>query len=262
MSSNILLNKNKRIGKVLFIVEGEDDEIRILHKIFTKIFDYKYEKLDRSAKYYKYEPKDKTENSTSSIFVINTEESNIKFVEDANGYLDNLFVKLINEYKFPVDKAAIYYIFDRDHKSNTDKKLIEELIYKLRNSREPNEEFDNQGLLLLSYPAIESFTTSNYSKDTFNIEFETGDQVKKFLHENNYTNQRINLETMKHAVCEMNNALKTIGIDEYDFDNFYDTNMKVYNYEEEHFKIHKKYKLLSLLCIALMDLGLIEIEFI
>ena len=55
---NIELNKNKRIGKVLFIVEGEKTEFNILHKIFTKIFDYQYESHKRSGKYKIYNKKD------------------------------------------------------------------------------------------------------------------------------------------------------------------------------------------------------------
>ena len=35
----VKLNKDKRIGKVLFIVEGEKTEFLILRNIFTTIFD-------------------------------------------------------------------------------------------------------------------------------------------------------------------------------------------------------------------------------
>lgn len=225
MSKVIFADNNKRIGKVLFIVEGIKTEINILHRIFTKIFDYQYEKLDRLDRYRPYNKKD---NPLSSIFVINTEESNIKYIDDASGYLDNLFTKLINDYKFPVDKAAIFYIFDRDNYSNTNENLVVDLINRLGNSRESNDEYDRQGLLLLSYPSIESFTASNYIKNSFNLEIEK--------------------------------AIKNIGIESYDLDNFKDTNLKIYNYEENHYRKTKKYKLLSLLCAALLDLGLIAIE--
>ena len=45
---DIKLNKNKRIGKVLFIVEGEKTEFLILRKIFTSIFDYQLEMEKRN----------------------------------------------------------------------------------------------------------------------------------------------------------------------------------------------------------------------
>lgn len=253
---NLSLN-NKKIGKVLFIVEGIKTEINMLHKIFTNIFDYQYEKLDRLER---YKPYNRKENPTSSIFVINTEESNIKDVEDANGYLDNVFIKLINQYNFPVDKATIFYIFDRDNKSNTDRAIIEDLLSKLNNSRESNEDYDRQGLLLLSYPSVESFTASNYIKDCFNVEMETGNELKQYLNDKNISYQKINGETFKAAVGEMIKALNLIGIDEYDLDNFKDTNLNIFNYQEENYKKNKKYKLLSLICLALIDLGLVTIE--
>jgi len=103
MSKIVFANNNKRIGKVLFIVEGIKTEIKILYKIFTNIFDYQYEKLDRLDRYRPYNKKD---NPLSSIFVINTEESNIKDIKDANGYLDNLFERLISRWIKP-----LYFIF-------------------------------------------------------------------------------------------------------------------------------------------------------
>jgi hypothetical protein len=72
---DICLNKNKSIGKVLFIVEGGRTEPYILRKIFTTIFDYQMEMIIRDKKYTKYNSK---ENPTSQVFVINAEESNIK----------------------------------------------------------------------------------------------------------------------------------------------------------------------------------------
>lgn len=251
-------SSDKHIGRVLFIVEG-NDEIKILYRIFTKIFDYKYEKLDRYDKYKAYNTKD---NPLSSIFVINTENSDIKNINDGNKYLDGLYIKLINEYGFPVNKAAIYYVFDRDKKSNTDNDLIKELILKLNNARESSNDFDMPGLLLLSWPSIESFTMSNYISDSFAINngADIGNNLKKLLNDKNISYQKINKDTLKLAVQEMYKALERLDLHEYDLDDFKDTNLKVFNYEEDCYKINKKYRLLSLLCIALIDLGLITIE--
>lgn len=255
MDRNIKLNKDKKIGKVLFIVEGLKDEVYILKKIFTSIFDYQYESKNRVGK---YKPNNLKDNPSSSIFVINTEESNISHIYDVNSYLDNLFTELINDYDFPVDKSAIYYIFDRDVKSNT-KEHVEDLIYKLENSRE-NEGFDKAGLLLLSYPAIESFTVSNFIEDSFKLTYELGDEVKVFLHNNNLASQRINNESLLRAAREMSYALDSIGVSDYDLDDFGISNRKILDYQEDHYSDNKVYKILSLLCIAFIDLGLIEIE--
>ncbi|MCT4663012.1 MAG: hypothetical protein N4A40_14235 [Tissierellales bacterium] len=255
MNKDIVINKNKKIGKVLFIVEGQTDEIYILRKIFTSIFDYQCQSIERAGK---YRPSNLKDNPSSSVFVVNTQESNISDIYDENDYLDELFTELINNYEFPVDKAAVYYIFDRDVKSNS-KQHIEDLIYKLQNSRE-NEEFDKAGLLLLSYPAIESFTVSNFIDDSFDIAYELGNDVKTFLHSKNLANQRISKETLSKAVIEMTHSLETIGVSDYDLDNFGESNEKIFNYQENYYDENKVYKLLSLFCIAFIDLGLIQIE--
>lgn len=94
--------------------------------------------------------------------MINAKESSIKNIDRDNGFLDNLFMELIENYDFDVDNAAIYYLFDRDSRSNTDATFIEGLLSVLVNSRD-NDSFDRQGILLLSYPSIESFTLSNFA---------------------------------------------------------------------------------------------------
>ena len=63
-------------------------------------------------------------NSHSKVAVINTKESNITDITDSEQYLDNLFEMLNDKYDFSVDQSAIYYLFDRDPKSNTDKDKI------------------------------------------------------------------------------------------------------------------------------------------
>lgn len=255
----IKINKEKRIGKVLFIVEGKD-EIYILNKIFTGVFDFQYEVKDRVGKYTPHNLKD---NPSSSIFVINTKTSNIKSildVYDAEGYLSEVFTQLINEYNFPVDKCTIFYIFDRDIKSNTDNEVFNQLIDKLVDSKESNEEFEKPGLLLLSYPAIESFTVSNFQENSFELTYELGSEVKRFLGSKHWANQQINKESVINAVKEMFYALEQIGMSGFDLDNCKECNKVIYDYEMQFYSENNTFKLLSLLCVALIDLGLIEID--
>lgn len=54
-------------------------------------------------------------------------------------------------------------------------------------------------------------------------------------------------------------SLNQINANNYDLDDFFETNQKIINYQEENFNKNNGYKLLSLLCIAFIDLGLIEI---
>lgn len=253
---NIILNKGKSIGKVLYIVEGGKTEPYILHKIFTKVFDYQVETILREKGYHKYNSK---ENLTSQVFVINAEESNIKNIDKDNEFLNNLFRTLIEDYDFDIDNSAIYYLFDRDNQSNTDLAFIEELLTSLTNSRE-NKNYLRQGLLLLSYPSIESFTLSNFQKDCFNKKFKIGDDLKTYLHEQKLNHQNISDETLCSATEELFKAFSAMNIDNYDIDNFGDCNTSIFHYEEATFSKEQLYKTLSLVCISLMDLALIEIK--
>ena len=252
---SVHLNKNKSIGKVLFIVEGGRTEPYILRKIFTTIFDYQLETILRDKGYHKYNSK---KNATSQVFVINAEESNIKNIEKDNQFLNNLFAELIENYDFDIDNAAIYYLFDRDNKSNTDKNFIENMVSVLVNARD-NEGYDRQGMLLLSYPSIESFTVSNFAERCFDLSFDTGNDVKQYAHEMNYNHQKISENTILFAVRELMRALERVELKEFDIDLFGNTNKKVFDYEEKEYRKTQKYHLLSLLVIALLDLGLIEL---
>lgn len=252
------INKDKSIGRVLFIIEGETTEEFILHKIFTKIFDYNFTRIYRNGKIYKYTSKT---NKNSQVFIMNAKDSNIKFIgNDGTEYLDKVFSSLITEYNFRFENAAIFYIFDRDHKSNTNTKLIEDLLSHLANSREESEDFQRQGLLLLSYPCIESFTASNFVPDCFDIPIDTGDNLKRFLHEQKAIQNKIDSDTLLTAAGEMHKAFQKIGISDYDIDDFAQCNINIFKWEEDHCSKTSMYRLLSLLSIALVDLGLIGIE--
>lgn len=71
---------------------------------------------------------------------------------------------LRKKYDFPVDNAAIYYLFDRDPKSNTDVERIKTYIDTLK------DPYDNgitkAGMFLLSYPSIEAYTVSGFEKNS------------------------------------------------------------------------------------------------
>ena len=198
--------------------------------------------------------------STSKIAVINTEESNISDICDENCYLDSVFETLISEYDFPVDKAAIYYIFDRDPKSNVDVPLIRKLISQLKNAYE-NEDGLRGGLLLLSYPCIESYVVSNFIDDTHLIEFAIGWEVKAFVAKNNTQIQynKITEDTVKKVASEM---IKYFDIEQIplEIDNMGRTNSEIFERQELRYAQSKTYKLVSLLSVALIDLGIIEFD--
>lgn len=222
----IRLNKEKSIGKVLFVVEGGKTESYILHRIFCKILDYQMETFLRDKGYDKYNSK---ENPTSQVFVINAEESNIKYIEKDNEYLNNLF-----------------------------RELIENLLSILGNSRDNG--FERQGMLLLSYPSIEAFTLSNFVRESFEQKFSTGHKLKLHLHEHKVNQSNITEATLLQATEAMFESINDIGIEDVNVDAFGETNKDIFYYEENVYVKEKAYRALSLVTIALIDLGLLEIE--
>ena len=251
----IELHKDKNIGKVLFIVEGAKTEPYIMTKMFTGIFDYQLETKLRGKGYKQFNSKI---NPDSKIFVINTQQSNIQFIEKDDGYLNNLFKELIEKYDFDIDNAAIFYIFDRDDQSNTDSVFLENMLSKLVNSRD-NPDYDRQGLILLSYPSIESFTLSCYRDNVMCMGFETGQKLKTFLGAQKINNQRIDEAALLHAASELLNALDLINDCSFDLDDFSECNLDVFHNEESGKNKNGLYQCMSLLIIALMDLGLVEL---
>ena len=207
---SIRLNKEKSIGKVLYIVEGGKTEAILLYRIFCDILDYQMETILRDKGYHKYNSK---ENFTSQVFVINAEESNIKYIDKDNKFLDRVFVELIENYDFDVDNAAIYYLFDRDNQSNSDLELIKNLLSTLVNARD-NNGFERQGMLLLSYPSIEAFTLSNFAENSFERKYKIGAKLKQDLHDNNYNQSHISESTLLKAAEELLKALDKIDVGE------------------------------------------------
>ena len=248
------INKDKSIGRVLFIVEGARTEFSLFRRIFCDVLGYEYiEKRRNNAKFFKNKNK-----STSKVAVINTEGSNISSICDNNDYLDRIFEILISEYNFPVDNAAIYYIFDRDAKSNLNKQLIEKLIGQLKNAYE-NDNGERGGVLLLSYPSIEAYIVSNFIDDTYLMKFEIGDKVKEYITTQNKIIQlnKITAETIEKAANEMMKYFKSEEID-FCIDNIGQMNEEVFKRQETEYNKQKAYNLVSLLSIVFIDLGIIE----
>lgn len=78
------------------------------------------------------------------------------------------------------------------------------MISQLKNAYE-NEDGLRGGLLLLSYPCIESYVVANLIDNTHMIEFAIGEQLKAFVAGKNTEIQynKINEDTIRKAACEM-----------------------------------------------------------
>ena len=83
LNKKFKFNKDKNIGSVLYIVEGERREINLLGYIFKEIL--KYDEvigIDRSGnERIKYISK---ENKNSKVFIINSEQSNVQSIANTH----------------------------------------------------------------------------------------------------------------------------------------------------------------------------------
>lgn len=249
------LVKNKRIGKVLFIVEGGQHEFSLLKKIFGDILEYKRIEKRRNKPTYYVSRND----SHSVVAIVNTKTSNIESINEKE-YLDAIYTELIEKYSFDVTNASVYYIFDRDPESNTNQNLISELITSLKNSRE-NEDNMMGGMLILSYPSIEAYEISHFIEKSYMTKARLGSDVKAMIAKNAkvISMNKISDETILHACKELKSCLEENHIN-FDVDEFPEVNEQIFNEEEKFFENNNAYFLLSMMSWVLMDLGILRGE--
>ena len=202
LNNKIKLNKNKNIGKVIYIVEGERREINLLTIIFKRILGYK-EIITRTRRGKETFLLESDENVQSKIAIINSEKSNISSIEN----------------KF--DQIG--------------------------------------GMLLLSYPAIETFIISNFEKEMIKFserfDFEKN-KLKRYINDKKYDDSKLNEKSIENAFKEMINSLRYIKIDKINLDDISDFNKEIFEYEITS----KRQYMLSLLLISFIDLGIIEMD--
>ena len=162
----IKINKDKCIGNVIFVVEGKKTEFEIIKNIFTDLLNYDiYESNDdKSITKFKHHTM-----RANKILVVTHEFPQIKHL---NKNIEKVINKLI-EYEINYEDMAMYFIYDRDRDSNTSTQ-IEDAIRKYKNSR--CNDFDTNGMLLLSYPCIEAIYFNNANNDK---RFVCGNEIKE-----------------------------------------------------------------------------------
>ncbi len=247
------LNKEKRIGRILFVVEGSQTEFSILKRIFSNILGYTYIEKRRNKLTYFTNGKDRY----SQVAIINTKESNIKDISENEDYLDEVFETLRERYHFPVDQSAIYYLFDRDPKSNTNTELIEKYILSLAN---PYDNEDFKAGQLLSYPSVESYIVSNFKNDARNMCFSLGREIKTYIGKNTDIQiNKISEETIIKAADEFLRYLSDEQI-AFDIDNFSNASHNIFNKQEIEYLSGRGFKLFSMLTLAFLQMGIIDME--
>lgn len=247
------LNKEKHIGRVLFIVEGSQTEFSILRRIFCNILGYSYIEKRRNRPSYFTSTRDRF----SQVAVINTRESNIRDISENETYLDDVFDVLREQYQFPVDQSAIYYLFDRDPKSNTDSALIEQYILSLANPYD-NENGYKAGQLLLSYPSIESYIISNFRDGSHSMRFALGKDTKSYIGSNtDIQMNKITEETLIKAAHEFLAYLDSEAV-AFDIDEFAGASHVVFTKQEKEYLSGAGFRLFSMLTLAFLQMGILE----
>ena len=257
MAYKVTLNKNKNIGKVVFIVEGDKKEHSLLSYVFKEILDYSIVDVKRDKNpYEKYISK---QNPESRIFVVSSMNSNIASAgETGKEFLDRVFSTLFIEYSLDITNAAVYYIFDRDNESNLFIET-EKLTKILKNSRD--NEYESNGLLLLSYPCIEAYIKTCIDDCPCEM-VETPKSLKSIVASAEYQYSKLCDSSL---ICSCINMLfgieKLCGrtLTESDLDDFAEIGCKVLSEENDFYLTQKQYMILSLLSVAFIDLGIISV---
>jgi len=249
------INRNKNIGNVVFVVEGGrletgGTELRLLKRIFADLLGYEVHELRRgSEEFIGY-----GSNPQYKVFALNLHKNQLtQMTEDA---LDLLFRRLRTEFGIRPEDCPIFYLYDRDYSSYKHNELRKDYVMKYTDPY--TDERGNQGQLLLSYPAVESYLLSCFSDDIHLQSFLLGKDLKPKLQELCLSEESITeCGHLIHAVEEMDKGLKIQGIEAYDLDNLAPTLLHVYDYQQERYKEIKAFSLISLVSMALLELGVI-----
>lgn len=249
------INKSKNIGNVIFVVEGGrpetgGTELRLLKKIFSDIFDYEVKELRRGCdEFIGY-----GNNPYSRVFALNLQKNQLTELTDET--IDELFCRIKEDFEIKPEDCPIFFLYDRDFKSYGTNELRRPYVQRYTDPYSDDQ--GNQGQLLLSYPAVESYLLSCIQEDIFEQSYFLGRDLKPELVKINCSEKSIESgDHLIHATIEMDKGLEAFGLDNYDLDNLAPTLLGVYDSQQQKCAADKKFSLLSLVSMALLELGVI-----
>ena len=249
----VSLRNDKRIGRVIFFVEGDEDEPLLLKAVFADLLGYSYVLLDRRDQQITKYISEKDE--FSKVYVIPMPTSAIKNIPADDDFRDYVY-SLLKEHGLQYDESRIYYLFDRDPQSNK-APTVKEKISTLRNPLDNGEEM--AGALVLSYPCLQAYYVECYD---YSKCFQSSKAAKSFVGSKNIRSLTPN--SLRVACNRMLTTIKEITGESFQMnwlDDYGEINAKVFEAEETHYLNHyKEYRTLSLLSIALLDLGVLEFK--
>ena len=256
ITRKLQINKDQSIGEVIIIVEGEDEEFRLLKHIFTNILDYNYVSIRRGKK--SQDVFISKSNMNSKVIVVNTANSSIKSIFEGENYYDNIYNLLSPRLGRSLKNIPIYILWDRDNESN-EQKVVKKALESFASAMD--NEYEMNGLLLLSYPCVEVYELSNFQKQLWRGSFYQSNDAKKakaeFFHRIKKNIRDIDENSLILAAENMHRTMKLFGITSYDPSNFKRENCIIFREEEDNYKYSKRFRALSLISIMLIDLGII-----
>lgn len=195
-----------------------------------------------------------------------------QLTEDA---LDELFCRLKEEFHIKPENCPIFYLYDRDVLSYKRNELRGKYVKKYTDPY--GTDTGEQGQLLLSYPAIESYFLSCIKENTVEMAFKLGTDAKavlanKICTEDCAEKTDIHLKTVDlvfsnemkkmenrliHSINEMDSGLQKLGVESYNLDDLAPTLLEVYDYQQQKYMKEDVFSLLSLVGMALLELGVI-----
>ena len=252
---NYKIDKSKNIGNVIFVVEGGrtdtgGTELRLLKQIFSDVLGYEVRELRRGCD----EFIGHGSNPYSRVFALNLPKNQLTRLTDDS--LDELFRRLKEEFNIKPEDCPIFFLYDRDYLSYKPNELRGR--YVKRYTDPYGDENGNQGQLLLSYPAVESYLMSCIQDDVYLQSYFLGKDVKPKLAKIRFSEENLDSEAhLIHATAEMDKGLDSLGIYTYDLDNLAPTLLGVYDAQQEKHKSDRTFSLLSLVSMALLELGIV-----
>lgn len=268
------IDKTRNIGNVIFVVEGGrpetgGTELRLLKKVFADILGYEVQELRRGSE----EFIGHGQNPNYRVFALNLPKNQLtQLTEDA---LDELFCRLKEEFHIKPENCPIFYLYDRDVLSYKRNELRGKYVKKYTDPY--GTDTGEQGQLLLSYPAIESYLLSCIKDNTVEMAFKLGTDAKATLTNEICTEdctekKDIHLKTVDlvfsnemekmenrliHSINEMDNGLRKLGVQSYNLDDLAPTLLEVYDCQQQKYMEEDVFFMLSLVGMALLELGVI-----
>lgn len=253
MGKRYRVDKKRNVGTAIFILEGGKTEFDILEFVFTKILDYHLVELRRGNTEFLFRGKE----SNTKIIGLNLKGN---FLYDINAEeLNRLFFRIDSELNVKAEDSWIFYLYDRDVLSYQNKFDVREACVERYQKAMGGNEDGSQGQLLLSYPAIEGYLISCFRDLESEPKFKLGKDLKQYAAEHHCQKQMLRSEEqLVHAAYEMEAALGRLGCDACnDLDDLGETLRAAYDAEERVYQKEDAYPLLSLISLALLEMGVL-----